>query len=532
MIMKHYQIFAANSLLVGSLFFSSCTGKFIEYNTNPYEATSEQMGYDDYNLQSALIEMEGNVIPVNPFLYQFMESSMGNVYGGYMSDSNDGFIGRNFSTYSPEEHWYQFPFNNVIPKIYPNHQKIVTKAANNPIAIAVADILKVAAIHRVTDIYGHIPYSKIGANGELKAPYDHQREIYKLFFEQLDGAVQSLMKNRTSALNANADKVYKGVVDQWIKFANSLKLRLAMRIVYADPTLARTKAEEAVQQEVGTLASNSDNAYNPVVKSPIREIMYDYNGGDSRISADITSYMNGYRDPRREMYFQISTFTGTGSDQIQNGYHGLRNGIALSSSAIAQKYSNVNMEKLEGRLMWMNAAECAFLKAEGALRGWNMGGTAESFYQQGIRLSFEQWGVTGADSYLMNETNTPESYRDPMGVNNNSDAPSTITIKWNNASDFETNLERIITQKWIANFPLGNEAWAEFRRTGYPRLMKVLHNLSKGIVDDQLMARRLPYPQSEYNENTENLKAALEMLGGPDNLATRVWWDSNSRIRK
>lgn len=528
--MKYYKLFTAHSLLACTLFFSSCTGKFVEYNTNPYEATSEHMGFDDYNLQSALIEMQGNVIPVNSFLYQFMESSMGNVYGGYMSDSNDGFIGKNFSCYSPEEHWYQFPFNNVIPKIYPNHLKIITKASNDPVAIAVADILKVAAIHRVTDIYGHIPYSQIGANGELKAPYDHQREIYTLFFEQLDHAIASLMKNRTSNFNPNADKVYNGVVEQWIKFANSLKLRLAMRIVYANETLAKTKAEEAAQHELGTLASNSDNAFNPVAKSPIREIMFDYNGGDSRISADITSYMNGYNDPRRGKYFMVSTFTE--SEQLKNGYHGLRNGIAISSSAIVQKYSNVNMEKLEGRLMWMNAAECAFLKAEGALRGWNMGGTAESFYKKGVELSFEQWGASGAEAYLMDDKNVPESYRDPMGVNNNSGAPATITIKWDNSANFETNLERIITQKWIANFPLGNEAWAEFRRTGYPRLMKVLNNLSKGIVDDNLMARRLPYPQSEYNENSEHLKVALQQLGGPDNMATRVWWDCNSRIRK
>lgn len=103
---------------------------------------------------------------------------------------------------------------------------------------------------------------------------------------------------------------------------------------------------------------------------------------------------------------------------------------------------------------------------------------------------------------------------------------STITIAWENgAENFERNLERIITQKWIANFPLGVESWSEFRRTGYPRLIPVVENKSGGIIDTNHMIRRLWYPPTEYTENADNINLAIGLLGGPDNGGTRLWWD-------
>ena len=103
--------------------------------------------------------------------------------------------------------------------------------------------------------------------------------------------------------------------------------------------------------------------------------------------------------------------------------------------------------------------------------------------------------------------------------------PATITIKWKDNAEFEENLERIITQKWIANFPLGVEAWAEYRRTGYPHLMPILKNNSGGIVSSFRGARRLAYPQRERTDNTAHYKDAVaNFLGGLDNMATDLWW--------
>ena len=138
----------------------------------------------------------------------------------------------------------------------------------------------------------------------------------------------------------------------------------------------------------------------------------------------------------------------------------------------------------------------------------------------------QQWNVSGA-AYLTDATSKPTDYVDPANSANNSPAVETITIKWDGAATNEQQLERIITQKWIAMFPEGQEAWTEFRRTGYPKLFTVVNNNSNGTIDTQTQIRRLAYPQNEYTTNAAAVNAAVTLLGGADNGGTRVWWDVN-----
>ncbi|MCG8476735.1 MAG: SusD/RagB family nutrient-binding outer membrane lipoprotein [Cytophagales bacterium] len=515
--------FVINIMFAGvALGYTSCTDNFLEYNTNPYEATKEQMEYDNYHVQSAMLNMQHVVVPAENNLNQFAECLLGGSYGGYISDSNGGFVGRNFATYSADQGWSSVPFVTQIERFYPSYIQL-KDVTEDPVLLSVGEILKVAVFHRITDIYGHIPYSKISKDGKLVAPFDLQQDVYRKMFKELDESIATLTANKESNFSSKADRVFEGNVGKWIKFANSLKLRLALRLSYADAALAQEKAEEAVSHEFGVITLNVDNAYYPVPKSPFRVVMYDYNGGDSRVSADITTYMNSYGDSRREKYFVKSSFSAS-IPEVEDGFHGLRSGINFSSSEEAQMYCNMNVGDSKERILWMNAAESAFLKAEGALRGWNMGGTPDEFYEKGVRLSFEQWEAAGVDEYL-NNTDLPQPYVDPMDKNSYAGETSKISVKWNSSGDFEENLERIITQKWIANFPLGLEAWAEFRRTNYPKLMPAPHNLSNGVIGDNEFARRLPYPEREYQENRANLQKALDNLNGPDNQATKVWWD-------
>jgi len=508
-------------LLCSIIFWSACTENYLEYNTNTISgATDEELERDGYAINSSLLSMGDYVVPTDVNMNQFVECLLGGSFGGYLADSNDGFNGKNFSTYNPEEHWLQVTFNDIIPAISIRSNDLKQKTTD-PVILAVSDVIKVMALSKVTDIYGPIPYSKIGLDGALTAPYDSQEEIYDHMFEELDNAIAVLTSNRTANFMPLADNVYDGIVVKWVKLANSMKLRLAMRIADVKPELAKVKATEAVNHEIGPIISNADNAWKPAPgKNPFRVVMYEYNDGDSRISADITSYMNGYKDPRREKYFTQSTFTGT----IANAYHGLRSGIQIPAGGIVKLYSNMLVQ--EGtKLLWMNAAEVAFLKAEGALRGWNMGDTAEELYNKGITLSFEQWGASGAKDYIEDNTNVPAAYVDPVGSFSYTGTPSDITIQWDANATKGKNLERIITQKWIAIFPQGIEAWSEYRRTGYPKLMEVLRNNSGGKVSTERMARRLPYPQREYLENNENLKYAISnYLKGQDNMGTDVWW--------
>lgn len=226
------------------------------------------------------------------------------------------------------------------------------------------------------------------------------------------------------------------------------------------------------------------------------------------------SFLKGYKDPRISSYFNPVTIGGT------TGYFGIRNGIQISNKALYTPFSTIKLEE-NSPLTWLTAAETYFARAEGALRGWNMGGTAKDLYETGVRTSFQQAGVSGADNYLNDSSSTAAAYRDPVSSSNNvntgSTLLSTITVKWNETDSFEKKLERIITQKWIAVFPNGQEAWSEFRRTGYPKIFPVVVNYSGGTIDTSKQIRRMPFPNSEYRDNPQGVASGVTALGGTDN---------------
>jgi hypothetical protein len=182
------------------------------------------------------------------------------------------------------------------------------------------------------------------------------------------------------------------------------------------------------------------------------------------------------------------------------------------------------------------AAETKFLKAEAALRGWIPGGDteAETYYYEGINTSLEQYGVTDND---LDYESAPQFYID--GSVDVGTYIYDITVAFDDTDDYtNTKLAKIITQKWIANYPLGFEAWCDFRRTGYPQIYPAKKNLSSessiGVINNSnfsflayqsRLVRRLPYPVSEYNGNRANVEAAVaNMLGGPDKGSVDLWW--------
>ncbi len=508
---------------------AGCTGNYEEINRNPNEVTLDEQLRDDYIISAAMMNLQNWVVPTSVNTCQFTDCLLGGPLGGYFADSKSDW-NEKISTYNASNNWMRVMFQDIIPEVYPSLSTIKTYATKD-VHLGVATVLKVAVMHRITDTYGPIPYSKIGESGELQISYDSQQDIYNQFFDELNDAIDKLTTHRTEFFSNESDLIYNGEVEKWIKYANSLKLRLAMRIVYADAAKAKQMAEEAVNHEVGTITINTENAALPTFGTdgnPIYVATNVYNrdeknrtGGDHQSSADITTYMKGYSDPRRAAYFLNS---GTAGYE----YTGLRSGIAIPSAAEVFKYSAVKIS-ISSPLQWMNAAEVMFLKAEGALRGWNMGGTAKELYELGVTRSFEQWGVQGTSTYLADATSVPAVYVDPAGLYGYNNQLSGITIAWNDAAPFETNLERIIVQKWIANWTIGNESWAERRRTGYPKMMPVVYNGSGGVLADNAIPRRLPYPLEEYQTNTANVNSAVtNLLGGPDNMATRMWWDKKN----
>ena len=515
---------------------SACTGNYLDLNTNPYEVGKDDMSTDGYNVGAAISAMCGTVISTDVNTAQFTDCLLGGPMGGYYSTT--GAFERTIDNFNPTDDWTHvfMASDRVIPTLFSNLVEL-QNLTEDEVVLSIGNVIKVAAMNRVTDTYGPIPYSKIGQDGALSIPYDSQQEVYNKMFDELNDAITVFTENQGRMISANADPVYGGDVDKWCRFANSLKLRLAMRIVYADHVKAEAMAEEAVSHPIGVLASNDDNASlkaiafgdkgNPIYTAvKYNQVSGSNTGGDTHAAADITAYMNAYNDPRRPKYFIASEFTGPGQEYVGV----MVSGVKPVLSKDGRKYSGVNVSPTDP-LIWMNAAEVAFLKAEAkAVFDFNMGaGTAEDFYNEGIRLSFDQWGVSSSyDSYVNDENSVSVTYTDPIGVNTRTEVLTRLCVKWSEAASQEEKQERILIQKWIANYHLGNEAWADHRRTGYPKFFPASDegNKSNGVVKNDLGARRMPYPQNERTTNAENYqKAVSELLKGSDNMGTRVWWD-------
>ncbi|MGJ1265696.1 SusD/RagB family nutrient-binding outer membrane lipoprotein [Sphingobacterium spiritivorum] len=522
---------------------SACTKNFEKYNTDQNKATDQDLDYDNLRIGSLISQMQAKVIPSQSLAenadvntYQLINSLMGDIYSGHQGASNAfGNNGVNNTTYSMIPGWYgaAFPYayqNAMAPwyTIRKEAQRIGTGANS---AYAIAQIIKVMAMHRVSDIYGPLPYLNFVPASNI--PYNSQQDIYNSFFAELDSAILNLkdmiaISGTTSQSLKPYDLIYKGNLTKWYKFANTLKLRLAMRIVYADATNAKKYAEEAAA--AGVLSANDDNAVLQVngvnTLNPLYIISYSYN--DTRMGATMESFLKGYKDPRLPLLFNEAT------GNISGDYHGIRNGSRFSGQAYSP-FSTLNVTAAT-TIQWMTAAESYFLRAEGAIRGWQMGITAKEAYESGVKMAFSmpmgggQRSAGDATVYLANSTNKPAAYVDPMNSRNNfsgtTNSPlSTVTIRWEEADNFERKLERIVTQKWIALYPDGQEAWSEFRRTRYPRIIPIATNLSNGLINSDIQIRRSPFPQSEYQNNNTNVTVGISLLGGADNGATRLWWD-------
>lgn len=519
MLNKTREVFAA---ALSCLVLGACTGDFESFNTDPDSAHT-------VDLKSMITTMEMDaVIPCSDEganAYQRACNLMGDSYSGYMSAiSSFDNGGVNTTTYALNATSYnnvpfEIAFTNVMPawlKLkYAHDSGLLTDDT-----FAVAEVIKVMTLQRAADIYGSLPVTHFG---ETENPYDSQETVYMGLFDDLNAAIAVLKDYAENSPNARpletVDAVFQGDYTKWLRLANSVKLRMAMRIVYAAEDKAQEWAEEAVRDGVMETADQSAmlaTSGSIQVFNPLEEVWNAYS--DTRMGATIDAYMNGYKDPRLSAYFKPCE---------DNAYHGVRSGIVAIQTDYYKDLSVPNVDK-DTPVRWLMASEVAFLRAEGAMRNWAMGGDVESFYKLGIELSFLENGLTAsaAATYAESE-NTPTAFVDASKDSSTHDAPapSQITVKWDSSAGDEAQLERIITQKWIAMFPNGQEAWSEFRRTGYPKVIKIVDNRSNGDVDTGEQVRRMTFPRSEYSNNAPALNRAIRLLGGPDKGSTKLWWD-------
>lgn len=501
-------------------------------NTNQHEATEGMMTHDNLKTGAFFTQMQRNVVVFKDGSnldsdYQIGQGMSGDIFAGYIAPTLDRDNGRHNGSYAFVTGWLNMMFKTGFTNVMPAWQSIVEIADKQglPEVRALATVIKVQAMHRVADAYGPIPYGSFGT-GSLKSMYDGLDDVYKKFFEELDQAIDVLTDYANGSTNptimGDYDLIYNGDAKKWVKFANTLRLRLAVRVYYVNPTLAKTEAEKSIVNTIGVINEVNERAVlqhtsNLIYHHPLYEIAYNFNNGEARMSAAMDSYLNGYKDARCAAYFK----------EADDGlYHGVRLGIISSSwnNYKGESVSSLNMDNTTTPIVWMTAAESYFLRAEGVLHGWNMNGTMKDFYNKGIEVSFEEKGVSGAASYITNNELKPANFIDNVG-SDNQNAPSTITIAWDETAINEVKLERIITQKWIALYPDGPEGWAEFRRTGYPKLFPVVKNNSNGTVNDAIQVCRLPYPQEEYANNSAGIASGVAKLGGQDHGGTKLWWD-------
>ncbi|GGC23671.1 hypothetical protein GCM10011386_14520 [Parapedobacter defluvii] len=407
----------------------------------------------------------------------------------------------------------------------------------NPVAYHVATIWKAYVMYQLADVWGPLPYTEAGS-GKSTVAYESVEAIYDHIFQELAAAVTYLTPEvqANPALNVfgAGDIIYEGDVSKWIKFANTMRLRLAMRVSNIDAARAKQEAEAAAQG--ATMDSNDDNAwivdipsFNGLENGMVR------NRTSMLMSADIESYMKGFADPRMPVYFSPVTaapIPGTPPEILANigGFHGLMPGYAASDEAYIRMYSPVgpqwgpNVVSTTVPMPVKFAAETYFLKAEGAWRGWNMGAPAKELYEKGIELSLRQWIPDISQAAIDAYTNGGSLPVDPQSFPYTDGALSDTPVKF--AQGAERQYEQIITQKWLALYPDAWEAWAEHRRTRLPKLYKRRQTLNTDInlAKGQLMTRMV-YPESEKISQPEEMQHAVELLGGPDRYSTPIWWD-------
>jgi len=391
------------------------------------------------------------------------------------------------------------------------------------------------------------PYSQYG-NMQKSVAYDNQQDIYASFFLELDSAIGILKQNvgGTSATLSSYDPIYGGNLDRWQKFGSSLRLRLAMRVKYVDATLARTQAEKAITE--GVIMLNADNGW--VTTSTDFQNPYNIISpwAEYRMSADMESFLKGYADPRVAAYFSpAKTPDATDDLGFAFPYEGMRNGQTKNDRS-AVKFDEIASDMAKPYTIvgdkgpkWfvMRAFESYFLRAEGVLEGWNMGGgTAADLYKQGIVMSLAENGYTDLN-LLGGEYSTSALVPASPGKDMNTvqgttplvQAPvSTVPVAFMTGGTKENQLEQIITQKWIGLYPDSQEAYADRRRTHYPILYPRLESENLD-VDKNSLPVRLTYWTNEYTNNNAMVLQAIDKLNAEsstphgDLATTKLWWD-------
>lgn len=414
------------------------------------------------------------------------------------------------------------------------------------------------------DLSGPFTYFEDKKNLEDPRVYNNVKSIYYNIVENLDNIVACLKnyENRepwykdmiggvlAQYHDTNRKFFFEGDMsfDTYIKLANSLKLRMAMHIVKVEPQTAKEWAEEAVESGVIESADDQQGIF-PIFLGfghPLVEIFNSW--GDLVLSASFESLLMSLGHPYADYIFAKNSNDIINEDEEEvlpanTRICGLLGGTLVGTGQDysvnqLQAFSKLNTETFSQALpplYFIKWAEVDFLRAEGELRGWDMGsGDAKFYYERGIRNGYMEDPMfadqfpykQNIEEYIGREEPNEYFCVDPTGENGAMESVTKIGVKWNDGDNNETKLEKIITQKYIALFPLSTEAWTEMRRTGYPKVFAILNpDDGDGSVLPGEMIRRIPWVPTDPRVQDIVNSYAIPTLGGPDMQATRLWWD-------
>lgn len=485
-------------VLLAAFIGSGCLKKIDEFgdiNINPLEPVNP--------IPSALLT--GVTSGLGNWIFDgnyYRPTSIPGMYAQYISqtqyteESRYGDLNRDWTVYyAGSSNGFGLPRANLMDLQtiidYNTNEETKIKAAefgSNNNQIAVARILKSYLFWMLTDLYGALPYTGT-LQGEPNLAYDDQPAIYAALLKEFKEAVAQF----DDGPMPSGDVLFNGNKDKWIKFANSLRLQMALRMSVADPATGKAEFNSAL--DAGVIEDNSNNA-----------VLY-YPGGSFT-----NPYYEYYNIIQRQdispSQFFVSMLETTGDNRLSVfastdvGFpYGLTRADALAWSADHPNWANVMSEEYynndQSPMYLLTAAHMWLARAEAALLGWTSEDPATA-YAKGIEASWKQWGVYDAgalSSYL---------------------AEPTIALSGSQDEKYE----KIATQRWISFYPDGKQGWAIWRKTGYPVLTPA-PGTTQGIP------QRYPYGSAEASLNPENYEAASQKYvanGEPNSVYAELWW--------
>lgn len=479
-------------LLVLVAFFAACTDKFEEFNTdtkNPAIVTGDALFS---NAQLALADQTSSTnvnLNVWKLFAQYWTETT------YVDEANYDIVNRGIPDLTFREYYRGFlkdfkEASEIITKTVPTSAVGQTEKTNK---LAIIELMTVYAYQNLVDIFGNVPYSEAMDITNIAPAYDDAATIYTDLIERIDAALADLDDSQGSF--GSADLVYGGDVASWIKFANSLKLKIGITLADANPTLSKTTVNAALAG--GVFTSSADDALFPyLTTSHTNQIYVDVvqSGRDDFIPANtIVDLMNNLTDPRRPLYFTQIDTSSTAVEKL--AYVG---GIYGESSPFSQ-YSHIADPILAPDFngFFLTYDEVLFYQAEAAARGgYAITATPASLYNSAITASILSWGGTAAEA---------TAYLAQANV-----AYATATGTWQ---------QKIGTQSYIALYTRGLEGYTQWRRLDFPVL-----NIAPTIETIAEIPVRFPYPVNEQTLNAANYAAAASAIGG-DAMSTKLFWD-------